>query len=156
MRKHLTAPHATLSARSDAVYQVAQTLCATYKTTLRFRRESANVYGITDNDQTCLSEPWSSRSQLLELMRAAIEALESIIDARTREMGSNIDNETELEYGQFVSANASREREERERQKNLRDCTAELADYALAMHQERMAYLQRWVTCKQGNRCELC
>ena len=77
-------------------------------------------------------------------MRASIEALESIIDARTREMGSNIDNETDLEYGQTGNtAKGSREREERERQKNLRDFTAELADYALAMHQERMAYLQR-------------
>lgn len=146
LRKRLSAPNATLLARSEAVYQVAQSLCATYKAVVRFRRESANYYGITDGDQTCLSEPWSSRSQLLELMRSAIEALESIIDARTRELGSNIDNETDLEYGQSAnSARGSTERAERERQKALRDFAAELSDYALAMHQERMAYLQRSV-----------
>ena len=149
LRRHLTTPNASLRARSDAVFQVAQTLCSVYKTVLRFRKESANVYGITDNDQTCLSEPWSSRSQLLELVRATLEALESIIDSRTRELGSNIDNETDLDYGGGVnSIQGGRDREERERQKSLRDFAAELSDYALAMHQERMAYLQR---CASGS-----
>ena len=137
----------SLPSRTMATQQVAQILSVTYRSVLRFRAESRNLYAITNSDQTCLSEPWTSRSTLLSLLRLTIERLEQVIRERSRELGSNVDNEDLIEYGRadeggLGASREMREREERHTQKSLKEHLAELSDYALAMHQERMAYLE--------------
>lgn len=73
---------------------------------------------------------------------------DSLLIERSRVIGSSIDDDTNVAYGsgdrlRTGRAGASIE-EERETQRLLKSYLVELADYALAMHQERMSYLQRW------------
>lgn len=138
---------ASLASRTLTTQHVAEILSITYRSVLRFRAESSNLYAITNSDQTCLSEPWTSRSTSLSLLRLTVERLEQVIRERSRELGSNVDNEDLIEYGRadeggLGGSREVREREERHTQKSLKEQFAELSDYALAMHQERMAYLE--------------
>ena len=135
-------PSVSLADQVSVIYQVDQALSLTYKTVRRFRSESSNLYGISAESQICLSEPWSSRPRLLELLRLAIECTEQTIAERTREMGSAIDDEQMIDYGQERRLDDLNQAGA-ELQRDLKEYMAEMADYALAMHQERMAFLQR-------------
>lgn len=131
--------------------QVDRDLTLSYKAISRHRIENGSLYGIPlgPDAQTCLSEPWSSQPRLLELMRLAFETTDDLLLERRRVLGSNIDDEKVSEYGSTTKGAGKRGQrtleDERETQRSLKAYLVELADHTLAMHQERMSYLQRYV-----------
>lgn len=141
-----------LNERTALLYQVDRDLTLSYKATTRHRIEQGSLYGIPlgPDSQTCLSEPWSSQAKLLELMRLAFDTTDNLLLERSRVLGSNIDDDKGLEYGSSNKVASGRSgasvEDERETQRVLKAYLVELADYTLAMHQERMSYLQRYVS----------
>lgn len=141
-----------LNERSNVLCQVDRDLSLFYKAIARHRIEHGSLYGIPlgPDSQTCLTAPWSSQPQLLELMRLAFETTDAVLLERSRVLGSNIDDEKTAEYGSSNKGPGKRGQrtleDEREMQRSLKAYLIELADYTLAMHQERMSYLQRYVT----------
>lgn len=140
-----------LNERTAILYQVDRDLTLSYKATIRHRIEHGSLYGIPlgPDSQTCLSEPWSSRPKLLELMRLAFDTTDKLLLERSRVIGSNIDDDKGLDYGSTNKVTSGRfgasVEDERETQRILKAHLVELADYTLAMHQERMSYLQKCV-----------
>lgn len=138
-----------LTERTSVLHQIDRDLSLTYKALTRHRIEQGNLYGIPlgPDSQTCLSEPWSSRPRVLKLMRLAFEATDKLLVERSRVLGSNIDDDRAGEYGSSSQVANGRTgmslEDEREIQRVLKAYLVELADYTLAMHQERMSYLQR-------------
>ena len=141
-------PISTGNQRASVLMQVDQSLSLTYKAIQRFRNDSSNLYGLSTETQLCLSEPWSSRPRLLELLRLAFVSTEEIVTERTRELGSGVNEEETIQYGaaREMTTSSAAGREEKILQRDFKNYMTELADYALAMHQERMAYLQRQVS----------
>lgn len=138
LQQRATAP-TPLSSRTACIHQVDEILTIAYKALLRSRIENSDLYGLPASDaQVCLSEPWSSRPKLLRLLVSAFEFTERIVQERSSDLGTAVDDEEQIDYGA-----AGQDKQEKETQKELKDFMAEIADYALAMHQERMAYLQR-------------
>jgi hypothetical protein len=134
-----------LKDRSIALQQIDRALCLALKAASRHRVEQGNLYGIpvSSDSQTCLSAPWTSTPTLLELLRFAFDATDSILVERRQVIGSNVDDDRAQEYGSAAHIRKGTVEEEKEVQHLLKSYLVELADYALAMHQERMSYLQR-------------
>lgn len=138
-----------LNERTHTLFQVDRDLALVYRAVNRHRVEQGNLYGIPlgPDSQTCLSEPWTSRPTLLKLLRLAFEATEALLTERSREIGSNIDDSGADEYGSTLHLQSGRVvaniEEERQTQHLLKAYLVDLADHTLAMHQERMSYLQR-------------
>lgn len=138
-----------LSERTSILFQADRDLSLVFKALSRHRIEQSGLYGIPlgPDSQTCLSEPWSSRRKLLELLRTAFNATDDLLSERSRTIGSSIDDDTTADYGPSAHYPTARSgasmEEERDTQRRLKSYLVELADYTLAMHQERMSYLQR-------------
>lgn len=130
---------ADLQAITDRMLQVAEVLTLAYKTITRFRQENNVIYG-TGTDQTCLTEPWSSAGNLTTLSRKTFEGVMALIEQRSTRLGTAIDNETST--GASRSSASAEVQQQQDQQHLLKNYAADLADVTLAMHQERMAYLE--------------
>lgn len=131
--------------RSTALLDIDHCLASVLKATLRHRIEFGQLYGIPlgPDSQTCLSEPWSSRPATLHLLRDTFEATVKLLQERTNVLGSTVDEEAEGTYGSIHSRSQTPSQEdEQKRQHVLKNLLVDLGDYTLAMHQERLAYLQ--------------
>lgn len=131
--ERLRANNISLSDRTKGLTQIVAILVTTLQAIYLFRKENSRLYG-TQGDQTCLSEPWSSRATTLQVLQTSCEETRRCLQDRTRQLGTNIDAEG--------NANTEPQTSDNRTQTSLKDHYAKLADYTLNAYQERLAYLQ--------------
>jgi hypothetical protein len=104
-----------------------------------------------ENDTT--TEPWTSTLNLLDILQSHYEATLDILQQRTREFGSAMDDErapfgadsANLLMGADEDANGVSSDKSQWLHHTLKDQLIELVEKSLAMMRERMTFLERWV-----------
>lgn len=103
---------------------ITEYLQLVFNAILKHRTDTANLYGL---DQSAIPvQPWTSRPALIEGLQYLFEAAEHAIKDSSRDSGST---------GDALATN-------RNVQNDLKACLCDLADFLLALYEERLQYLK--------------
>ncbi|PLW07853.1 hypothetical protein PCANC_24721 [Puccinia coronata f. sp. avenae] len=136
-----------LHTRSSQLMEANEILLTVYNAAIDIRKTHIKMYDL-ENDTT--TEPWTSTLNLLDILQSHYEATLDILQQRTREFGSAMDDErapfgadsANLLMGADEDANGVSSDKSQWLHHTLKDQLIELVEKSLAMMRERMTFLE--------------